>query len=164
MGNITHGRYQYLGDLLALEATGTGLGPSNFIPATPLSFPAWEDSLRAHPDKLFVNYIMSGIKSGFHIGADRSLLQLKKGPGNMSSVRQQPRMVETHIAEEVRTRHLIGPLPAHLVPFCHSSPIGLIPKPHHPGKWRLIVDLSSPRGSSVNDCILCFCTECCRHD
>ena len=27
----------------------------------------------------------------------------------------------------------------------------MIPKPHQPGKWRLIVDLSHPRGSSVND-------------
>ena len=33
----------------------------------------------------------------------------------------------------------------------HTSPIGLIPKPHCPGKFRLIVDLSAPRGFSVND-------------
>ena len=32
-------------------------------------------------------------------------------------------------------------------------PIGLIPKPHQPGKWRLIVDLSSPEGGGVNDAI-----------
>jgi hypothetical protein len=32
-------------------------------------------------------------------------------------------------------------------------PIGLIPKPHQPGKWRLIFDLSSPEGGSVNDAI-----------
>ena len=31
------------------------------------------------------------------------------------------------------------------------SPFGVIPKGHTPGKWRLIVDLSSPSGSSVND-------------
>ncbi len=28
---------------------------------------------------------------------------------------------------------------------------GLVPKGHHPGKWRLILDLSSPKGASVND-------------
>ena len=33
----------------------------------------------------------------------------------------------------------------------HLSPIGAIPKKHKPGKWRLIMDLSSPAGSSVND-------------
>ncbi len=27
----------------------------------------------------------------------------------------------------------------------------LVPKGHQPGKWRLIVDLSFPKGHSVND-------------
>ena len=31
------------------------------------------------------------------------------------------------------------------------SCFGVIPKPHKPGKWRLITDLSSPKGASVND-------------
>ena len=33
----------------------------------------------------------------------------------------------------------------------HSSPIGAISKKHKPGKWHLIMDLSSPAGSSIND-------------
>lgn len=33
----------------------------------------------------------------------------------------------------------------------HCSPVGVIPKKNRPGKWQLIVDLSSPEGSSVND-------------
>ena len=33
----------------------------------------------------------------------------------------------------------------------HMSPIGLIPKTHQPVKYRLIIDLSSPHGHSVND-------------
>ena len=33
----------------------------------------------------------------------------------------------------------------------HTSPIGIIPKRNRPGKFRLIVDLSSPSGNSVND-------------
>ena len=32
----------------------------------------------------------------------------------------------------------------------HISPIGLVPK-SSPGQWRMIVDLSFPRASSVND-------------
>ena len=31
------------------------------------------------------------------------------------------------------------------------NPFGVIPKLHQPGKWRLIVDLSHLKGSSVND-------------
>jgi len=33
----------------------------------------------------------------------------------------------------------------------HISSFGVIPKRDQPGKWQLIVDLSSPGGSSVND-------------
>ena len=33
----------------------------------------------------------------------------------------------------------------------HTSPFGVIPKKHKPNKWRLILDLSSPEGFSVND-------------
>ena len=39
------------------------------------------------------------------------------------------------------------------------SRFGVIPKPHQPGKWRLITDLSSPEGSSINDGIATrFCS------
>ena len=33
----------------------------------------------------------------------------------------------------------------------HISPPGAIPKKNKQGKWRLIVDLSSPPGHSIND-------------
>ncbi len=33
------------------------------------------------------------------------------------------------------------------------QPLGIIPKSSQPGKWRLITDLSSPRGASVNETI-----------
>ena len=33
----------------------------------------------------------------------------------------------------------------------HCNPMGLIPKSHQPGKFRLIVDLLAPLGRSVND-------------
>ena len=33
----------------------------------------------------------------------------------------------------------------------HCNPFGVIPKKNKPGNWILIVDLSSPEGSSVND-------------
>lgn len=138
-------------DLEALEATATGFGPSTFRPVTPLSLAAWEQALKLHPDQSFVHYILSGIKYGFHIGADRASLSLKPATGNLPSVHQHPQLVQKHITEEVSAHRLLGPLPDHLVAHCHASPIGLIPKPHQPGKWRLIVDLSSPRGNSVND-------------
>ena len=37
-------------------------------------------------------------------------------------------------------------------PSCvHTGPIRIIPKKNKPNKWHLIIDLSSPKGLSVND-------------
>ena len=44
----------------------------------------------------------------------------------------------------------MGPLPVEEFPQVQLSPFGVIPK-KSPGKWRLITDLSSPEGHSVND-------------
>jgi len=33
----------------------------------------------------------------------------------------------------------------------HCSPFGVIPKKNKPGKWRLILDLSTPTDHSVNN-------------
>lgn len=60
-------------------------------------------------------------------------------------------VVDERIASEVKAGRLLGPLPAHLIPGVHISPMGLIPKPHQSNQFRLIVDLSHPAGGSVND-------------
>jgi len=44
-----------------------------------------------------------------------------------------------------------GPFPSVPLPNLQISSFGVIPKKGQIGKWRLIGDLSSPRGSSVND-------------
>ena len=45
---------------------------------------------------------------------------------------------------------LIGPLNPAEFPFVQISSLGAIPKKHST-KWRLILDLSHPAGTSVND-------------
>ena len=46
-----------------------------------------------------------------------------------------------------------GPFSQPPLPVLHVSRFGVIPKRHHPGKWHLILDLSSPAGHSVNNSI-----------
>ncbi len=72
----------------------------------------------------------------------------------MKSAYSNPNVVDEYIAAEREKGRLIGPfskqdLPSSVV--IQASPFGVIPKRNRPGKWRLIVDLSSPRHSSVND-------------
>ena len=148
IGNVVEGRYRYMSDLFNLEAASTGQGPHNFRPATPLCLPAWRQALANHPDSAFVHYILNGIAHG----ADRAV-QFVSSRRNMPSVQQQPLLVAAHINEELVAGRVLGPLPPHLAKLTHTSSIGLIPKLHQPGKWRLIIDLSSPSGHSINDAI-----------
>ena len=139
-----------MSDLQALEATATHAGPKCSQAATPLQLAQWDEALAEHPDQSFARYIRTDIRDGFHIGADQAKLSLLPGPGNFPSVYS---LVQAHIAKELAEGRLLGPIPEHLAPLCHTSPIGLIPKPNQPGKWRRIVDLSTPPGHSVNDAI-----------
>ena len=60
-------------------------------------------------------------------------------------------MIDEYLEEETRLGHVIGPLDAQEVEGIQISRFGVIPKPHKPGQWRLILDLSHPVGLSVND-------------
>ena len=58
--------------------------------------------------------------------------------------------MEQYLKKECELGRVVGPLAAGSIPL-HINRFGVIPKPHQPGKWRLIVDLSHPAGHSVND-------------
>ena len=52
---------------------------------------------------------------------------------------------------ELAKGRVVGPFSSPPLPHLHISRFGVIPEKHQPGKWCLILDLSSPDGHSVND-------------
>ena len=94
-------------------------------------------------------YAASGLTNGFHIGFDHRC-RLRCNGRNHPSATEHPLIVQQHIEVERARGSLVGPLPPFLAATVHLSPLGLVPKPHS-DKWRLIVNLSSPEGYSVND-------------
>ena len=60
-------------------------------------------------------------------------------------------MIDSYLANEVALHRVAGPFASPPFPNLHLNSFGVIPKKGQPGKWRLIVDLSSPHGYSVND-------------
>ena len=60
-------------------------------------------------------------------------------------------VIDRYLANEVSLGRVLGPFPSPPLLDLHVSSFGVIPKRGQPGKWRLIVDLSSPGGLSVND-------------
>ena len=127
-------------------------GPLALI-QTPLRVDRWEAALACHPDEEFVSYLVRSMTRGFRIGVDRGKQKCKSSRRNMMSARQNPHVVEEYLAVEVEAGRVVGPVDPKSFPGVQVSPFGVIPKSHQPGKWRLIVDLSSPEGGSVNDCI-----------
>ena len=100
------------------------------------------------PAKDYVSYIIDGISGGFHIGFNlRS--QLQPPPANILT--KNTVVTSEYVQQEV----LLGRMWKHEVPVkehqVHISQIGAILKWNKPGKLRLIVDLLSPPGASVND-------------
>ena len=76
--------------------------------------------------------------------------RLKSCTHNMPSATQFLQTIDDYLSQELALER-IAVAPQDLVPIVHTSPFGVIPKKHKPGKWRLILDLSSPTGLSVND-------------
>lgn len=112
---------------------------------TPLKVEVWKRELSRHPDQQFAEYITAGIESGFRIGFNRAW-PLKSATSNLPS--SNPEVIKDHLEREVALGRMFrcsGKVQAQV------SPLGVIPKRNKPGKWRLIVDLSSPKGRSVND-------------
>ena len=104
-----------------------------------------------HPDRAAVSYVMKGLKHGFRIGFSPSSCALKSSSTNILSAIQQPSVIGDYLQTEIAHGRIAGPFPTCPFPYLHIIRFGVIPKNNQPGKWRLILDLSSHPGHSVND-------------
>ena len=153
--SLSHG-YMCLSQLQALDSCRPSqqlsLPNELYVITTPLRVSAWEEALGKHPDRQFVEYVVSGLKNGFRIGFDHITSKLTSSRNNMLSAKENPHVVDEYLLHEISMDRMWKMTEPPSVPFhCHVSPIGVIPKKNRPGKWRLIVYLSSPEGASVND-------------
>ena len=69
----------------------------------------------------------------------------------MRSATDHPDVFDEYLATEIAKSRVAGPFATPSFPNLHCSPFGVIPKKGQPGKWRLILDLSSPTQHSAND-------------
>ena len=88
------------------------------------------------------------MREGSRIGYKYGEHHCHSAKANMKSATENPTMVAEYLDRE---RQAGGPLRKGEWPGVHVSQFGVIPKPHQTGKWRLIVDVSNPKGRSVND-------------
>lgn len=132
----------------SLTVAGSVLPPVSAV--SPLHHEAFAHELASHQDQQQASYVLQGIQHGFRLGFQPSFL-LKSAKKNKQSALLHANMVDKYLANEVMLGRVAGPFPFPPLPNLHISSFGVIPKRGQPGKWRLIVDLSSPGVCSVNN-------------
>ena len=134
----------------------TGVSNHTLVPpgataiTTPLVQVQWQKYLANHPSTTLVNFFITGISQGFRLGFNKPLSQLKSARKNLSSAVIHPEVIDEYLAAELEKSRIAGPFSKLDIPHAHISRFGVIPKKYSQ-QWRLIVDLSHPKGFSVND-------------
>lgn len=149
------GRYRYIEDLLQLNKGYSRPRPTDprlMRVSTPLKVEAWRKALHQHPDSDYARYITEGIQYGFHIGM-QATSGLHPAGSNMLSAKNNPQVIDDYLQKELQNGNILGPFSLSEFPSLHVNRFGCIPKKHQSGKWRLITDLSFPKGFSINDAI-----------
>ena len=147
---MSEGHYIYTDHLLALDScvAPTYHPLENIEICSPLHIPQWSSLLYSHPDKEFASYILQGISAGFRIGFNCSHTILSASSNLPSS---NTSVIQDYLEREVTLSRMWKFPSNYCIPNTQLSPLGVIPKKNKPGKWHLIMDLSSPHGTSVND-------------
>ena len=117
---------------------------------SPLNVSQFNLDLAEHPNRQAVNYVLEGLEHGFHLGFQPAR-RLRAAKRNKPSAIQNPHIIDEYVANKVARSRVAGPFTSIPLPNLHVSSFGVIPKKGQPAKWCLIVDLSSPQGSSIND-------------
>lgn len=129
------------------EPSPIGFYPLPSHATSPVHVSCLSQFLAGHPNQTLVKFLVQGFSFGFDIG-----FVGRDSPGqarNLLSARSNPLAVQAAIAKEIARKHTSGPFVTPPFTNLHCSPLGAVPKKD--GTFRIILDLSSPKGSSINE-------------
>ena len=113
---------------------------------TPLHVDQFALELENYPNQLQVSFVLEGLSKRFRVGYNYPR-KLKSASRNRPSAYAHPDVVDAYL--EVSLWRVAGPFDSPPLPDLHISSFGVTPKKGRPGKWRLIVDLSSHSGQAL---------------
>lgn len=132
------------------ESNNMPFSLSHLSPINPCCKPNLTQELMNHPDPQLTSDLVHNLQFGCRIGY--------RGPPchhsitlNLKSTLLHPDAVTEALSKEVSRGHTAGLFSSLPLPTLQCSPLGLVPKKD--GSWRIIMDLSSPPGLSMNDFI-----------
>ena len=114
---------------------------------SPINVRLLEFYLQRHPSRSVVSYVIEGFLKGFDLGFSGPIVDSR--PRNLLSALNNPAPVTAAICKELERGHTSGPFSSPPFSPFHCSPLGAVPKKD--GTFRIIMDLSSPRGCAINE-------------
>ena len=131
-----------------IRATGLPNYRSARIPiVSNLNVEAWEKELSAYPEKHLLQYI----KFGFPLSLSSADLLTNRNPINHYSAHQYPQAIEKYLTKEQGFGTILGPVTC--IPSAHYHCSPLLTRPKDTNDRRVILNLSYPRGQSLNDAV-----------
>ena len=114
---------------------------------TPLQPEQFSCLLRNHPNRTFVNSLITSLTHSFDIGYSGTRT-LRISP-NLKSAFEHKDIVQQSLDTECERGDMAGPYEVLPMSNLQCSGLGVVPQKN--GSWRLIMHLSAPLGLSIND-------------
>ncbi len=73
---------------------------------TPLLWQKWEEELKEHSDREWVEFLVRGIKCGFRLGHDQTKVTVKGRSGSMYEASQHREIISKYLEEEVQGKRV----------------------------------------------------------
>ena len=121
-----------------------------YLPQTPLKRRCLRELLKHHPDSNKVQYVLQGLQHGFSLEYDGPFKFW--APPNLPTAKIDPQLIRDRLCKEVNLGRILGPFWHPPFSDLMCSPVGLVPKKDSE-EMRMIMHLSFPYGTSVNDFI-----------
>ena len=126
------------------------LHEATYIPQTPLKCRCLQELLKHHPDNHKVQYVLQGLQQGFSLEYDGPFEF--RAPPNLPTAKLDPQLIRDRLSKEINLGRMLGPFKQPPFKDLMCSPVGLVPKKDS-DEMRMIMHLSFPYGTSVNDFI-----------
>ena len=97
-----------------------------------------------------MDYVIRGLVEGFALEYEGPFKF--RAPANLPSASQDPQIIRDKLTKEISLGRMLGPFDTSPLPNLMCSPVGLVPKKNS-DEMRMIMHLSYPYGTSVNDFI-----------
>ena len=142
-----------LGDYIHMATVIQATGLPNYRLArfpiqSGLNLDAWRHHLEGYYNERLIEYLTYGFPLSLQ---DKACLN-NTVVANHYSAKQFPADIKSYLDKEISLGTILGPFPEVTFNKFHCSP--LLTRPKDMGKRRVILDLSFPKGASVNDAVI----------